>query len=319
MEGAVQSQEPDQTVSWSDGDFHAGMLALADADPLFRTRYESSRPWWRHLAYAALEFHDIAIRADPKLWALRLSTEGAKRLIERTFGRPINGMLGALQKLGPSAARRQTYRRLLDCLSQPSRLKYVQHAQVLDSDRIEALWALTEDALSANLVESCSTPYVVEVINYAAGCVRRALPAEHHANAWRSLRTQRDLQGVYRWLLNWLKRVPFPAPPWSGSALLQPIADGRELANMAKAFDNCAMSHIGMLIEGRTALYVWRGTMPAMAQLTRDPFFGWVVGEVSCKGNEIPHDALRDEILGHFRSARFEHRPVNIFRILHIY
>lgn len=88
--------------------------------------------------------------------------------------------------------------------------------------------------------------------------------------------------------------APIPPPPWPGTARLRPLATPAAMMDAAKRYNNCLLSRIESVRDGRQFYYELDGEPGMIVQLERDPPFGWKVDNVRLARNQQPSaEAMR--------------------------
>lgn len=262
----------------------------------------------RHVWHACLssEYANFSVeRERPDFLYSRLTSMKAKDLIAQAYGVRPRGIRGVLGRLGPKARPPEVYRALIAALQNagPGAELLMRVGEPFDS-LIETI-AVLPDRIGkhtlAALVHPGIQPEDLALFVWTVSCLERAGAA--------SVRLLLNAREPIKALLAILLEREFPAAPWEGTEMLQPIASADELFDQATRFKNClrrtqyGISEALKVQNGTKYFYEWKGEEPALIDLVRLAKVGWYVNDVQGPSNvEIPQTS-RAEIARAFHAT----------------
>jgi hypothetical protein len=216
---------------------------------------------------------------------------------------------GCLAKLPGRFIPDPDYLLLYRLLKESRAARLLWHADRIGSVLLQLLDWVDPALRHRRFVEFVRTPKALAPIDYLVASVMAFCPEVDRTDIVGSLASVSTARSLEAWFTRWLERAPFPSPPWPGTASLQPITSSAELIAASRSFQNCLTDRLGFVIAGYGYFYVWRESPPAVAELVRDPFAGWLVGSISGVANKTVSASLVSQIKASFAEAGFGARP----------
>ncbi len=275
-----------------------GLLAQHDHDLLRMVM--GGGPGTVHTFAAVLAEREAAALADPAGWAQRMAHSPRQQLLEHAFGAIPNGFVGALGKLGHEVAPREAYRALLSAFAIPDFALVLRRRGKLTPAFIALLTTPEARPLNPKLLMRLSFDDAegVEALREALVLRSHTEPWSDHLEALRACETPKQL-------LHWLEyrwERPFPAPPWPGDDLLEPVTDAASLRRLGGEMRNCLAEQVVAVGRGTDYIYVTR-TAPRIAVGLRLRAGKWFATQILEGRNRRPESTPRREVMAHLIQA----------------
>lgn len=206
------------------------------------------------------------------------------------------GLVRAIVRLGETAWTAADYQLLLDLLTIPETAKVLNHATVIDPDRVRALDRLPRLLLRAGIATLSLTPTQAMAAGEAFALIeRRAGPwgAVVIAGRWAKAK---DAKGLFERIREDIM-PDLPEPPFPGTARLRPLATKAAIRDAAQRFRNCLAGEISQASEGWAAFYEWLGPPGAVVEIRKDAYFGWSLSEVRLQDNNLMAEGDRVHLI----------------------
>ena len=292
------------------GRFVRHIAALGTASERFAAQLEIGEAWWHHLVYLTCDMLGETIVRDPLYYGDFFAGAPATDIAVEAIGYKLVGLMTALRKLRTYPLPPGCYARLVELLRDSGRARILLHRTTITLDNIDVAHVLTDNLVCGRTPGAFENRDQAESFQYLVDTIMRLFPAEDHVRIVQSAREIERFRDVHKWYRRWLERAAFPTPPWSGNALLQPLATPAVLNETAGRFRNCLRQHIPPIIAGLEYFYEWRGGVPIVAGILRDPVMGWVLFDMQGANNNLSITAeIRDDIREQFANAGIRWRP----------
>lgn len=209
-----------------------------------------------------------------------------REAIRVALGRSPPGLERALGRLGETAWTAAAYGTLGELLVDPRAAKLLRHAEVIDAAavaRLALLPAPMARALPLALAITDDAALAVAEAADAIACRSGAAPAQAAAARWADAETEAALFEAVR---EDLYPEP-PAPPFSGSASLKPLATKAAMREAARRYANCLATRVTHAVGGFSAYYEWTRGEGAIVEISRDAIFGWRLEEAKGPNNDV--------------------------------
>ena len=233
----------------------------------------------------------------------------AKEVIARLYGRYPAGTLNCLDKLPQRVLPAESYRDLLTLLEEPHAAKVLWHMKSIGPGLIELLLALDPALRAPAFVKFARKAERVEAFDYLVVALLQIRAAESRTALLASLAHVTSDDGLGLWFNRWVRKAPFPAPPWEGTAGLYPLQSAREMNQAAEAFGNCLRDLVPAVITGLRYYYVSTQNPQAVCELVKDPFLGWALGEMRGPKNAHFAKCTALPLIAAFEAAGFRKLP----------
>ncbi len=183
----------------------------------------------------------------------------------------MDGLLGALKRIGDEPLPRDAYRTLVSMLTEPehrARAKVLRQMSSITAHHLTTLMWLEEPFILKELVENLR-PKDVSRFWMAIGLIHELVPEVKTEDLVASL--QRSLQpgaGLDRWVQRWAsKATQFQISPSGIDRAFTPLASAEAVMDAATRYRNCLGIKFGALALGRVSYLEYRPT-PAIIELT---------------------------------------------------
>lgn len=220
-----------------------------------------------------------------------LTRSKSRDIISDAFGRCPNGYVSGLKRLGPVARSGDFYRSLFRVLARGGALAQCVHRMrtIADED-VACLSSLPDGIISDRMIalfQKAKLPTFTwsEVLWLAS----RIVDVDELAPARKAMaRSPNPVDHI----LDLIRQLPFPRPPFEARDQLVPVTSGDELAGAARSFRNCLADRevltgaILAVLSGRRYFFRWQGERPALLAFDQVGSFGWSVSEASGRRNE---------------------------------
>jgi hypothetical protein len=184
---------------------------------------------------------------------------------------PVDGLLGALKRLGDEPLPRDAYRTLVSVLTEPehrARAKVLRQMSRITSNHLTTLMWLEEPFILKELVEKLR-PKDVSRFWMAVGLIHQLVPEVKTEDLVASLqRAFRPGTGLDNWVQRWASRATqFPTSPSGIDKAFTPLASAEAVRDAATRYRNCLGTKFGALALGRVFYLEYRPA-PAIIELT---------------------------------------------------
>lgn len=188
----------------------------------------------------------------------------AKEIIAHQFGTVPDGLLPALERIGPAPMNLpQSYSRLWEMFTDGDQRKA---AALRDVQEITARTIRILDALDPLLVHPAtlqrvdSVPQAVD-LNRAVRFIQAACSTATDEAISAAIAQMRSADGLPRLIDRFVRRADrFPHQPVAGDHELRPLATARAMTQAGREYRNCLASMIGEALVGRVAFAEFVGT-----------------------------------------------------------
>lgn len=292
------------------GRFGRHIAALAAASERFAAQLEVGEPWWHHLVYLTCDMLGETVVRDPLYYGDFLAGAPAVDIAVEAIGYKPVGLVTALRKLRTYPLPSGYYGRLVELLEDSDRTRILLHRATITLDNIDVMHVLSDSLVCGRTLIVFESREQAEVFKYLIDTILKLFPVEQHDRILQSAHAIEKFTDVGDWYRRWLECAAFPAPPWSGNDLLLPLATPAMLKEAAGRFRNCLRQHIPPVIAGLVYFYEWRGGVPVVAAILKDPVVGWVLFDMQRAKNEPTMTAeIRSDIREQFENAGVRWRP----------
>ena len=282
------------------------VLDLCRADWNFMLHFADQSADYAHfLCLLRLGLADSHAQTESVAECARLiRTTKRKALLEELFPCCPAGIVNILPKLSVRPMPKEAYWRLIRAFEDKSLRKYLRHAKRLRKFDIEAVGMLDELPKKFHFgvmqrIEDMDDYYALASMIQAAQQLNLNITEKQFSDA---ARQAKNAHNMCCWIKGMVGKLPFPPPPWEGNDDIRPLRNRLELKEAAEYFSNCARRYAHKIALGYSYLYVCdRG--PAMVEIAKDAFFGWVVEEVKGKKNSDLANSKTHAITREFNQA----------------
>jgi hypothetical protein len=193
------------------------------------------------------------------------------RDVLHAFYGPVDGLLGALKRLGDEPLPKDSYRTLMSLLTEPehrARAKVLRQMSRITSNHLTTLMWLEEPFILKELVENLR-PKDVSRFWMAVGLIHQLVHEVKTEDLVASLqRSLRPGTGLHNWVQRWASRATqFPASPSGIDKAFTPLASAEAVRDAATRYRNCLGTKFGALALGRV-FYLEYCAAPAIIELT---------------------------------------------------
>lgn len=243
--------------------------------------------------------------------ATRLARQGRRLLIGEIWGRDL-GSPRLLSRCRGGVWPAARYDQLAALLAdQPRRAALARLARVRSKD--VAVLAATPAALLRGPAMDVVFRHGLSATSYVLAGIRRRGPLISEPDVLGRLSRVKSFHDFAQAIHDALLDVPFPEPPWPGSATLRPLRTLREVHAVGEQFQNCLSdpSQALVALAGEMAIYVGEPrTGRVCASLVHDRALGsWRLGEIKGVRNARLSPAAAKSICRAFEWAGFPYLP----------
>ncbi len=286
-------------------------LAGAHADEIARVW---PRPHTGFLSLPAERRHAAAIllarlaagetTLDAREIAMTVERARGRDLAMLLAGEPRAGLMKALGRLGETLWSAGEYTRFLELFAEPEAARLLRHMREIRPAQLKLVDGLPVALRRANIISLVPGLAAAQDLAMAYKLTLRIRGdgvGPELANRWDRARkaialfdrAAEDLRPVS---FGTLPPVPvLPAP-------FEAVGDRKALERVALEFENCLRDFGRDLARSIMAVYVWRGSIPAVIALRVDPA-GWRLAEAETRGNDGIDDAPLREIVTAIEAA----------------
>jgi hypothetical protein len=264
----------------------------------------------RHLWHACLSSGHGTFssdRGDAAMIYDRFKTWKGKNLIIQAYGCKPRGLIQVLSRLGAPPRSPEIYRSLVSIMeTEGCAAKMLMHAQKPSDAAISTLERLPKTVGWKTL--RALYPMIDEVPEDLAlflWTVERAKTLWPNFSKSEILGSPKPIAAFRRFL----ETLDFAEPPWRGTAILQPIRSGTELAAAAVKFDNCLADRydnyeLYSALNDTHCFYEWHGEEKALVELVRFNNIGWFARAALGISNATLSQRTRDQIVEAFSEVK---------------
>jgi hypothetical protein len=226
-------------------------------------------------------------------------------LLDAAYG-PVDGLLGALKRIGDDPLPRKSYRDLMTVLTEPEHLvraKVLGQMSKVTSDHIATLFLLAEPFLFKELVERLD-PNDVPRFRTAVRLVNHLSPQMTTEDLIASIKSLEPGSNLRTWSQNQVRRATeFPVTLPGLDKDFVPLTTAETIRAKALEYRNCLRNQFGQLALGRTCYVEYQPT-PAIIELTALSEGRWAcLDEIYGPRNARPNSATRRAILRKLRAS----------------
>ena len=224
----------------------------------------------------------------------------AKDIVAHQFGAVPEGLLGALERIGPNPLHEpHCYARLWAFFTDRDRRKATALREV-GKTTASALWVLdTLDPLllHAEVLKRIETVQQAHDLNRSIRLLKSVCSAATDEAISRAIAGMRGPEALSRLVHRFLRRADrFPPHPIVGDHELRPLTSAREFIEASRAYRNCLATMIGEALMGRVA-FAELATASVNAICEFRPLSGgcgWLLTDVHTARNGIVSTDLRE-------------------------
>lgn len=284
----------DDLLGWATGP----LAELDELAPGLLRRTCTAAPLTRQAIFMALARWERSERPGSTTNAAQLLRDGrAGDIIKGLFGVLPEGLLGALERLGPQwLCSRESYGRLWTIYTDKDRraAKALQYVGPISDRTLRVIDVLNAKLLHPEVLKRIDTRSQAVDFNRAINLLEAASSRVTDAALSEAFARMQSPTAIPRMLHRLLRTCDrFPPHPCTGDAELRPLQTARDLIEAARQFRNCLSSKIGDAVVGRVAFAEFRGvSAKAICEfLPLSNGAGWFLSEVHVGRNErVPHD-----------------------------
>jgi hypothetical protein len=256
---------------------HPGILRFAlQASPLrrqgiFLTLAHLRRGSATDLAARLSHASDLPRSADPLAVIASALMEQRVRDIVQALHPGVDGLTGALNKIGDGALHQLKYRMLVRMLADPDqrRANVLKQMRAISETTLSVLRVIDPAFLhpDPDLIQRFRSTASVEGFNAVVDLIRRIVPAVADADLLASVKALGSASSLDGWAQRWLAKAEFPMlPPIHDDKEWRVLGSGEAMQEAAARFRNCLRDKISVCALGRAAYVEWRSE-PAIIEL----------------------------------------------------
>jgi hypothetical protein len=244
---------------------------------------------------------------------------------------PIEGLVGALNRVGDDPLPPLKYRQLVNLLRRPDlrkQAKVLRQLEAITPVILTVLHLLDEAFLRPEIVQRFQSVRQITDFNSAVRLIRRIVPQVKDEDLVSSLKAISEVRhGAATWMERWLNKAVFETVPLlHEDDELVVLRSAEAMIDAAARFSNCLKSKIPLVAVGRVA-YVEYTQGPAIIELLSLSDDQWAVEQIYAPRNEDVSPGLLLKVLrklegtGILLPARLSHAQRNngAARLLHIH
>jgi hypothetical protein len=183
---------------------------------------------------------------------------------------PVDGLLGALKRLGDEPLPKDSYRSLMSLLTEPehrARAKVLRQMSRITSNHLTTLMWLEEPFILKQLVEKLR-PKDVSQFWLAIRLINQLVPEATTEDLVASLRSLQPSAGLNRWVQKQVSRATrFPVTLSGLDHTFTPLTSAEAIRAKALQYQNCLRTELGEVALGRKYFLEYRPA-PAIVELT---------------------------------------------------
>lgn len=228
--------------------------------------------------------------------AQALMKSRARDLLQALFG-PVEGLVGALNRLGPNPLHPLKYRGLVDLLSNPkheARAKVLRQLQTIAPDTMLILRMLRPSFLHVDVVQRLYSFDRVQQFHVALDLIRDVRPGVTDDELLASIKALGPKSKLENWAERWLAKAVFPSfPPIQDDDEWVGLRSGEAMHDAGRRFANCLKTKVSVAAMGRSAYIEFRPT-PAIIELAGLSRGQWVLeGVYGHKNGPVDRETAR--------------------------
>jgi hypothetical protein len=182
---------------------------------------------------------------------------------------PVDGLLGALKRLGDEPLPKDSYRTLMSLLTEPehrARAKVLRQMSRVTPNHLTTLMWLDEPFILKQLVEKVR-PKDVSGFWTALALIRQLVPEATMEDLVASLRSLQPSAGLNRWVQKQVSRATrFPVTLSGLDKTFTPLTSAEAIRAKALQYQNCLRAELGEVALGRKYFLEYRPA-PAIIEL----------------------------------------------------
>jgi hypothetical protein len=252
----------------------------------------------RHLVCAALARAGAGALPIGANWLLDWSFQDAAAA--SLAGAPA-GLRRALGHLGETAWTARDYLSLLRLLALDPAAKTLRHAALITPDHVHALGGLPEALVRGKVGAFGLTADQARLLSQGYDLVAKGQNEAAAREAMTRWAKAGSAKRLFEMVGDDILPEP-PAPPFTGTVRLRPLATKAAIRDAAKRYRNCLKGYVRSASAGDAAFYEWVGPPGAIVGLWTDPLFGWRLNEAKLVRNASVPAALREAIVAEVRA-----------------
>jgi hypothetical protein len=226
-------------------------------------------------------------------------------LLNAAYG-PVDGLIGALKRLGDDPLPREGYRGLMSLLTEPehlARAKVLEQMSKITPDHMTTLLWLEEPFVLKELVERLSADDATRFWT-AVALVTRLSPELTTENLIASIETLEPSLNISLWLQNQVRRATkFPINLNGLDQAFTPLTSAEQIRTKALEYRNCLKSQFGEIALGRKC-YLEYLPSPAIIELIALSEGRWACFDrIYGPRNSRLNSTTRRTILGKLRAS----------------
>lgn len=229
---------------------------------------------------------------------------------EAIAGPHATGLMRALSKAGEQLWRVTDYATFMDLLKEPMANEVLRHLDEVRPASFAPIAALPPALRLAPVVRVLPSQVAAGDLALAFRIAVRMRTPDAAARLARRWGSGGEVHAVFRRAIEDLTPDAFrPADP--APVLPEPfarVATRKQLETLALEFRNCLADHAQRIAEGRMAVYVWRGHVPAAVALNWD-VAGWRLAEAKAADNADLEEARLRELARFLEGHRVRTGP----------
>jgi hypothetical protein len=183
---------------------------------------------------------------------------------------PVDGLLGALKRLGDEPLPKDSYRTLISLLTEPehrARAKVLRQMSRITASHLTTLMWLEEPFILKELVEKLR-PKDVSQFWLAIGLIHQLVPEATTEDLVASLRSLQPSAGLNRWVQKQVSRATrFPVTLSRLDKTFTPLTSAEAIRAKALQYQNCLRTELGEVALTRKYFLEYRPA-PAIVELT---------------------------------------------------
>jgi hypothetical protein len=207
-----------------------------------------------------------------------LTTCRRVRVVLNALYGPVDGLLGALKRLGDEPLPKDSYRTLMSLLTEPehrARAKVLRQMSRITANHVTTLMWLEEPFILKELVEKLR-PKDVSQFWLAIGLIHQLVPEATTEDLVASLRSLQPSADLNRWVQKQVSRATcFPVALSGLDKTFTPLTSAEAIRAKALQYQNCLRTELGEVALGRKYFLEYRPA-PAIVELTALSEGRWV-------------------------------------------
>jgi hypothetical protein len=193
-----------------------------------------------------------------------------RNVLNALYG-PVDGLLGALKRLGDEPFPKDSYRTLISLLTEPehrARAKVLRQMPRITSNHLTTLMRLEAPFILKQLVEKVR-PKDVSRFWTALALIHQLVPEATTEDLVASLRSLQPSAGLNRWVQKQVSRATrFPVTLSGLDKTFTPLTSAEAIRAKALQYQNCLRTELGEVALARKYFLEYRPA-PAIIELTR--------------------------------------------------